>query len=64
MTAGEAESLSAYVESAIREKLRRDKRDRLYLAYREAALDPAFMADMSEVAAELDSTVGDGLRDD
>jgi Arc/MetJ-type ribon-helix-helix transcriptional regulator len=61
--AGEAENLSAFVEAAIEEKLRRGKRERLYSAYQEAAQDPAFMGEMREVTAAFDHTGTDGLRD-
>jgi Arc/MetJ-type ribon-helix-helix transcriptional regulator len=60
---GEAENLSAFVEAAIEEKLRRSKRAKLYRAYDQAAQDPAFMADMHEVTARFDATSADGLRD-
>lgn len=61
--AGEAENLSAFVEAAVREKLRRSKRAGLYNAYLEASQDPAFMSDMSEVSGQLSGADGDGLRD-
>lgn len=60
---GAAENLSAFVEQAIEEKLRRANRARLYDAYAEAAQDPAFMADMRDVATDFDAAVNDGLRD-
>ena len=63
VAAGEAENLSAFVETAIEEKLRRSKRARLYGAYVEAAKDPAFVAEMREVTAQFDSAAADGLRD-
>lgn len=61
--AGAAENLSAFVEAAIEEKLRRTKRAELYGAYQEAAQDPAFMADMQALTAQFDAAAGDGLRD-
>ena len=61
--AGEAENLSAFVEAAIEEKLRRSMRAKRYRAYEEAAQDPEFMADMHEVTARFDATTADGLRD-
>lgn len=61
---GEAENLSAYVEAAIDEKLRRGKRGELFDAYRDAARDPAFMADMRSVARDFNRAVADGLRED
>lgn len=60
---GAAENLSAFVEQAIEEKLRRANRAKLYEAYAEAAQDPAFMSDMREVATGFEAVVGDGLRD-
>lgn len=62
--AGDAENLSAYVEAAIEEKLRRSRRDELYDAYRSASQDAAFMADMRGVAKDFKRAVADGLRDD
>lgn len=61
--AGEAENLSAFVEAAIQEKLLRGKRAKLYRAYEAAAQDPAFMADIRAVSAQLDAGTADGLRD-
>lgn len=61
--AGGAANLSAFVEEAVEEKLRRSKRSQLYAAYAEAARDPAFMAEMREVTLAFDATTGDGLRD-
>lgn len=60
---GEVENQSAFVEAAIEEKLRRGKRAKLYRAYDAAARDPAFMADMQAVSAQLDGATADGLRD-
>jgi Arc/MetJ-type ribon-helix-helix transcriptional regulator len=62
--AGEAANMSAFVETAIQEKLRRSKRERLYGAYQEAAQDTAFMADMYAVSAQFEATSADGLSDD
>lgn len=61
--AGQAENLSAYVEEAVEEKLRRGKREKLYAAYAEAAQDPAFMAGLREVTTAFDAATGDGLLD-
>jgi len=61
---GRAENLSAYVEAAIEEKLRRATRDVLYDSYQAAAQDPAFMADMRGVAKTFKRTAADGLRDE
>lgn len=61
---GGAENLSAYVEAAIEEKLRRSRRDALYDAYQVAARDVTFMADLRGVARDFKRAVADGLRDD
>lgn len=61
---GAAENLSAYVEAAIEEKLRRSRRDDLYDAYTAASHDAHFMADMRGVAKDFKRAVADGLRDD
>lgn len=62
--AGEAANMSAFVETAIQEKLRRSKREGLYGAYQDAARDSGFMADMHGVSMQLDATTADGLSDD
>lgn len=61
---GGAENLSAYVEAAIEEKLRRSRRDELYDAYQAASHDAHFMSDMRGVAKDFKRAVADGLRDD
>jgi hypothetical protein len=61
---GGAENLSAYVEAAIEEKLRRSRRGELYDAYTAASQDAAFMADMRGVSKDFKRAVADGLRDD
>ena len=61
--AGTAENLSAFVEEAVQEKLRRSKRSELYAAYAEAAQDLAFMTDMRQLTLESGATIADGLRD-
>ncbi len=61
---GGAENLSAYVEAAIEEKLRRSRREVLYDAYQAAARDATFMADMRGVSRHFKRAVADGLRDD
>jgi hypothetical protein len=61
VAASGAPNLSAFVQDAIAEKIRREKRSKLHAAYAEAARDPEFMADMREVALEFDRVVGDGL---
>jgi hypothetical protein len=61
---GGAENLSAYVEAAIEEKLRRTRRDVLYDAYTAASQDATFMADMRGVSRHFTRAVADGLRDD
>jgi Arc/MetJ family transcription regulator len=59
--AGEAENLSALVESALREKVRQTKRAALYAAYSEAARNDAFMREMNDVTREFAHTDSDGL---
>jgi len=59
--AGEAENLSAFVESALEEKLRRTKRAALYAAYEEAARDDQFVARMNSVTRSFAATEADGL---
>ncbi len=59
--AGEAENLSAFVESALEEKLRRTKRAALYAAYEEAAHDDQFVARMNSVTRSFSGTEADGL---
>lgn len=59
--AGDVENLSAFVESALEEKLRRAKRAALYAAYEEAAMDDQFMARMSSVTRSFAGTEEDGL---
>lgn len=58
---GDAENLSAFVESAVEEKLRRTKQAVLYAAYEEAAQDDQFMARMSSVTRGFAGTEADGL---
>lgn len=64
VSSGDAENLSAFVETAIQEKLLRSKRARLYDAYESAARDARFMADMNATSRRFDGTSADGLRDD
>lgn len=59
--AGGAENLSALVESALEEKIRRTKRAVLYAAYAEAATDRAFLREMNEVTANFSNADRDGL---
>ena len=61
--AGEAANMSAFVEIAIQEKLRRSKRERLNGAYEKAAQDSDFMADMHAISAQFDAAAADGLSD-
>ena len=59
--AGEAENLSAFVEAAVDEKIRRTKRAALYEAYVAAARDDAFVSDMRSVGEAFRQTDADGL---
>ena len=58
---GEAENLSAFVESALEEKIIRAKRMALYAAYAEAANDESFSQDMRDVSRSFAATDTDGL---
>jgi hypothetical protein len=58
---GQAESASAFVESAVQEKLRWSRREILARDYVEAARDPAFIADVEETLRAFDATGDDGL---
>jgi len=59
--AGEAENLSAFVESALEDKVRRTKRAALYAAYEEAAGDKDFLRDMQDVSTSFSNAETDGL---
>jgi Arc/MetJ-type ribon-helix-helix transcriptional regulator len=61
---GETPSANAFVEEALRLKLREVRRERLYAAYEEASRDPEFLADMEATSRAFDATVGDGLADE
>lgn len=58
---GQAENLSAFVESAVEEKVRRTKRAALYAAYEEAAQNDAFQQTMAAVSDDFRSSETDGL---
>lgn len=58
---GDAENLSAFVEQAVEEKLRRTRRAALYAAYDEAAGDPHFLADVDAAARTFEAADLDGL---
>lgn len=55
-------NLSAFVEEAVEEKLRRSRREALYAAYDAAASNRAFMEDMHSVSEAFASTDSDGLK--
>ena len=59
--AGAADNLSAFVESALEEKVRRTRRASLYAAYEAAARDERFMRDMRDIARVFASADRDGL---
>ncbi|HYW11356.1 MAG TPA: hypothetical protein VE871_05345 [Longimicrobium sp.] len=42
-------------------RLKERRRERLYAAYQEAAGDPAYIMEMSELTEEFECVVGDGL---
>ncbi len=58
---GGAENLSAFVESAVEEKVRRTKRAALYASYEAAAKDAEFLRSMSDVARDFAISDSDGL---
>lgn len=59
--AGGAETLNAFVETAIEGKVQRDNQDALYEAYAFAAKDPTSRADTNAVAVDFETTDRDGL---
>lgn len=61
---GAAENLSAFVEEAVMEKLRRGRRAQLFESYQEAVKDAEFVADMSAVQSQFDASAADGFRED
>lgn len=61
VTSGGAENLSAFVEAAVEEKVRRTRRDALYASYAEAANDQAFRESMASVSREFAPSEVDGL---
>jgi len=58
---GGAENLSAFVESAVQEKVRRTKRAALYASYESAAKDAEFRSSMSDVTRGFVISDADGL---
>lgn len=58
---GMADNVSAFVEAALREKIRRIGRDGLYAAYEAAARDENFRREMREVTETFRNADGDGL---
>lgn len=61
VTSGRAKNLSAFVEAAVEEKVRRSKREALYAAYAEASKDQAFRESMTSVSREFAPSELDGL---
>jgi Arc/MetJ-type ribon-helix-helix transcriptional regulator len=59
---GDAASISAFVEDAVRDKLRERRRAKLFAEYEEAARDPAYNADIEADMKAFDVTLLDGLR--
>lgn len=59
--AGHAQNLSAFVESAVEEKVRRTKRAALYASYVEAASDPDFQQRMNSVTRDFSNTETDAM---
>ncbi len=61
VSSGKADNLSAFVEMAVQEKVRRTKRAELYASYAAAAKDQDFQESMSKVAGEFEASIADGL---
>ena len=59
---GAASSQSALVAEALREYLVRVRQEELRQEAKEAAADPAFLADLESVAADLDGPDGETAR--
>ena len=59
--AGHADNLSAFVEAAVQEQVRRIERAALYAAYESAAQDTEFQQSMAEVTREFSASDLDGL---
>jgi hypothetical protein len=59
---GAAESQNAFVEDALRRRLKELRRAKVYSAYEEAAQDPIFMEDMRSISEAFDGTVRDGFE--
>ena len=53
---GAAPSYSAFVERALTEEVRRAREKKIATAFREAAEDPAFLADVDETMREFRSS--------
>lgn len=58
---GAAASQNEFVEEAVLARLREIRRQKVYASYREAAMDPEYVADMESVSASFDRAVDDGL---
>lgn len=61
VNAGKADNLSAFVESAVVEKIRRTRRAALYAAYEEAASDEGFQERMAAITRDYQHAETDGL---
>ena len=59
--AGEAPNASAFVEEAVKDRLRERRRKRVYAAYAEASQDPFLAAEMARIEQVFDATIGDGV---
>ncbi len=53
--------MNEQIAREIIDRLKERRRERLYAAYREAASDPAHVSEMSELNADFECTVADGL---
>lgn len=51
---GTFKSMNAFVEAAIRDELKRIRKERIRVAIRDAAKDPFFLADIREVEKDFE----------
>lgn len=59
---GEAPSANVFVEDAVRDRLREQRRAKVYAAYEEAARDPEYMRELNADMKAFDVTLSDGAR--
>lgn len=54
-------AVSAVAKRRVRREMPAERKGKLLQAYTQAAADPAYQAEMEEIARVFDVTVGDGL---